>query len=545
MPHTELLLVSVVIPCFNHAQYLGEAIESVLAQTCQDFEIIVIDDGSTDATPEVARRYPEVHYLRQTNQGLSAARNAGIAASRGPYLVFLDADDRLVPEALSAGLRCIQDHGECAFVSGGHRRIDEAGAVIQQPTPPQIENDHYLALLRGNYVGMHGAVMYQRSCLVACGGFNTRLAVCEDYDLYLRLARSHSVRCHGSVVAEYRTYTNSMSANTGLMLSTALRVLRSQRKFLKQDRRRLEAYRVGVRYWQRFYAEQFLDRLPACWASGDYRKILSDSLAVGRRAAVQFLALVYLRWMRPAMLPSMLSLAARLAGRSYYPAVGRIRFGDLRRVRPISQWFGYDRGLPIDCHYLEQFLTARAGDIRGRVLEIGDAGYARRFGGDQVSRRDVLHFSDGHLQATIAGDLTAAEHIPANAFDCVISTQTLHLIYDVRSAVGTLYRILKPGGVLLLTAPGISRISTEHWGKSWYWSFTALSVRRLLEEFFPPQSIDVVAFGNVLTATGFLQGIAACEFKACELEFHDHQYEMLIAVRAAKPMESVELPPSG
>src|SRR5262245_20604446 len=93
-------LVSVIIPCYNHAHYLGEAIESVLAQTVQDFEIIVVDDGSTDSTADVAARYPRVRYVRQNNQGLSAARNTGIKHGLGRFLVFLDADDLLLPGAL-------------------------------------------------------------------------------------------------------------------------------------------------------------------------------------------------------------------------------------------------------------------------------------------------------------------------------------------------------------------------------------------------------------------------------------------------------------
>src|SRR6266496_4166301 len=96
----EVSLVSVVIPCYNHAHFLSEAIESVMAQTWQQFEVIVVDDGSVDNTREVALRYSGVRYIRQTNQGLSASRNTGLRHSNGNFLVFLDADDRLRPAAL-------------------------------------------------------------------------------------------------------------------------------------------------------------------------------------------------------------------------------------------------------------------------------------------------------------------------------------------------------------------------------------------------------------------------------------------------------------
>jgi SAM-dependent methyltransferase len=216
--------------------------------------------------------------------------------------------------------------------------------------------------------------------------------------------------------------------------------------------------------------------------------------------------------------------------------VGRIRFGDLRRVNPISEWFGFERGLPIDRYYIERFLSEHSEDIQGRVLEIGDSNYTRRFGRDRVSKSDVLHVSEGNPLATFVGDLTSAEHIPSKTFDCVILTQTLHLIYDVRAALGTLHRILKPNGILLLTVPGISQISRDEWGKSWFWNFTSLSIRRLLEEVFPKEGVAIEAHGNVLAATAFLQGISTDDIKRTELDFLDPHYEVLIAARASKPI---------
>ena len=528
-------LVSVIIPCYNQAHFLGEAIESVLAQTYENFEIVVIDDGSTDSTPDVAGKYAQVRYMKQTNQGLVAARNAGLQASRGSYLVFLDADDRLLPVALDTGLQCIQKHPDCAFVSGGYRRIDENGVAIEEPTPSRIEKDHYLALLRGNYVGMHGTVLYQRKFLTASGGFCNSLPACEDYELYLRLARIHPIHCHDALVAEYRTYNASMSADTPFMLATVLKVLRSQRKYLNKDRRRIEAYRTGVCYWKGLYAKEFVAQLSATLARGEFVKIARGVLAMSLHAPRQFWRLALRKGARAALPTSMLRLLAKIRGYPYYPPVGRIRFGDLRRVSPISEWFGFERGLPIDRYYIERFLANCSEDIRGRVLEMGDPNYTRQFGGDHVTKSDVLHVSEGNPLLTFVGDLTCAGHIPSNTFDCVIVTQTLHLIYDVRAALGTLYRILKPNVVLMATVPGISQISHDQWGKSWYWSFTSLSIYRLFEEFVPAECVAVESYGNVLTATAFLQGIATSELGRTELDFHDPYYEVLITVRALRP----------
>ncbi|MGH7348947.1 MAG: methyltransferase domain-containing protein [Candidatus Rokuibacteriota bacterium] len=235
------------------------------------------------------------------------------------------------------------------------------------------------------------------------------------------------------------------------------------------------------------------------------------------------------------MLPFHRRLRAVWGRYQYDPPVAWVRFGDLRRTRPIGRDYGYDRGRPIDRYYIERFLSHHAPDIRGRVLEVGDATYTRQFGADRVEISDVLHVDEANPGATIVGDLTSADHIPSGTFDCFILTQTLQLIYDVPAALQTAYRILKPGGVLLVTVPGISQISSDEWGPTWYWAFTALSARCLFEEAFPKEQVEVEAHGNVLAATAFLQGLATEELRKEELDYSDRAYEMLITVRAVKP----------
>lgn len=279
-----------------------------------------------------------------------------------------------------------------------------------------------------------------------------------------------------------------------------------------------------------------MTRLSLRLAKDEFMKVMRGMLAMSLHVPKQFWRLSLRRGTRETFPTPILRLMARLRGYPYHPPVGRIRFGDLRRVNPISGLFGFDRGLPIDRYYIERFLADNSEDIRGRVLEIGDPNYTRCFGGDRVTKSDVLHVSEGNPLATFVGDLTCAEHIPSEVFDCVIITQTLHLIYDVRTALGTLYRILKPNGVILLSVPGISQISQDQWGKSWYWSFTSLSIRQLFEEVFPRDCIAMEAHGNVLAATAFLQGIATSELERTELDFHDPYYEVLITVRASKPI---------
>jgi SAM-dependent methyltransferase len=212
----------------------------------------------------------------------------------------------------------------------------------------------------------------------------------------------------------------------------------------------------------------------------------------------------------------------------------QIDFGGLRRTEPISRHFGYDRGLPVDRHYIKQFLGRYRKDITGRALEIGDDSYTRQFGGDQVTMRDILHVHEGNPKATIVSDLSSSEGIPSDAFDCAIVTQTLQCIFEPFTALRTLHRILKPGGVLLATVPGITPLSVDEWSTTWYWSFTRASMRRMCASVFGEKGVRVAAYGNVFAATCFLEGIAVEDVTTAELDIRDPGYDVLITIHAQK-----------
>ena len=221
---------------------------------------------------------------------------------------------------------------------------------------------------------------------------------------------------------------------------------------------------------------------------------------------------------------------------SAWPPVGSVDLGDLRRVAPVSRKFGLDRGTAIDRHYIERFLAAHADAVRGRVLEFGDDAYTRRFGGARVTRSDVLHPVAGNPLATIVADLEHGDPVPEAPFDCIVATQVLPFVYDTRVLVRSLGRMLAPGGVALVTVPGISQISRydmDRWGD--YWRFTSLSLRRAFEEAFPPDRIAVEAHGNALAAVAFLQGLAAEELTPAELDERDADYELVLTLVATKP----------
>lgn len=226
-------------------------------------------------------------------------------------------------------------------------------------------------------------------------------------------------------------------------------------------------------------------------------------------------------------------LMRRLRPRSI-PPVGRVDFGDLRRTRPVDKYFGWDRGQPVDRHYIEQFLAGHAADVRGRVLEVGDASYTNRFGAGRVTRSDVLHVDEDAPGATVVADLADAAHVPSDSFDCIILTQTLHLIFDVAAAVATVHRILAPGGVVLATVPGISQVDRGQWSATWYWSFTAPAVRRLFEASFAEVDVAVEQHGSVLSALALLEGLASHELSPAELAVDDEAYPVFVGVRAVK-----------
>lgn len=212
----------------------------------------------------------------------------------------------------------------------------------------------------------------------------------------------------------------------------------------------------------------------------------------------------------------------------------RPRLGDLRRVTPIDPNWGYERGTPIDRVYVERFIGSHRASIQGRVLEIAAPDYTTAFGRG-VTQVDILMAKPGNPEATIVGDLTHAPHIPDDTFDCAIVTQTLQFVYDVRAALGTLHRVIAPGGVLLATVPGltkISRIEDDEYGE--WWHYTGRSLRRLAGEAFGDENVQTTTYGNVLAASGFLYGLAASDLDPDELDAHDPLYEVVIGLRAVK-----------
>ena len=248
-------LVSVIIPCYNHAHFLGEAIESVISQTYPHIEIIVVDDGSTDNTEQVAKAYPNIHYVRQNNCGLSRSRNNGLSYSKGTYIIFLDADDCLFPEAIDIGLRALASRHDCALTFGLFVNVGISPGLQKLS---HDANYGYKELLQRNVIGNPGSVLYRRWVFTEIGEFDEANSSSADYDLYLRVARQFPIFCHHQLVVQYRKHSANMSNDAGLMLASTLTVLKKQLRHVEGNQELRAAYDKGLQRYTSYYGDRLI-----------------------------------------------------------------------------------------------------------------------------------------------------------------------------------------------------------------------------------------------------------------------------------------------
>ena len=525
-------LVSVVAIFLNAERFLDEAIASVLAQTHSRWELLLVDDGSTDGSSAIARGWAEreparVRYLEHPghlNRGMSASRNLGLEHAQGEYLALLDADDVWLPEKLARQVAILEAHPDVGLLYGAPlywfgwtgRAEDRARDYVIDLRLPADRRYEPPALLipflqRAAPTPCPSDVLVRRATALRVGGFEAHFTgvnmVYEDQGFFSKMLLHAPAFASSETWDRYRQHPESCYA---VSKATGGREL-ARGYFLSWFRDYLQAQgQASGPVWDAVQAELRPFGLVA------------RSVARARTIARATLPLAWRSW-----------LGARVPGGGGVPAV---RFGSLRRLTPVSRKFGWDRGgLPVDRYYIERFLERHADDVAGRALEVRDDTYLRKFGGDRVTRADVLHPTTGNEKATIVADLTAADHIPSDTFDCIVLTQVLPFIPDVQAAVHALHRILRPGGVVLATVPGISQIvryDMDRWGD--YWRFTSLSARRLFECGFPGGKIEIETYGNVLAATAFLQGLSSRDLRPDELDYRDPDYEVLITIRAVK-----------
>lgn len=542
-------LASVIVPFWNVRAFLSEAVDSVLAQTFQSWELLLIDDGSTDGSTQIARQYadrfPErIRYLEHDghrNRGVAASRNLGICHAQGPYVAFLDADDVWFPNKLARQTAILESEPDAAMVCGPSQfwyswtgrpedsardyvkdlRIAPAGLI----KPPTLLVS---SLARGTFVANPSTILIRREALKRVKGFEESfigpVQTFEDDAFLAKVQLRESVFVATECWNRYRRHENSLLS---IMTSTG------------QTRRARLFY---LKWLESYLTQQQEDSSNQVWealrgAFWPYRHPILHAVRTAKGLVSRRTAKASLTKAARHIIPSSVRhrLRTRWERRHVRPRVGAIDFGDLRRMTPVARNLGRDRGHPIDRYYIERFLAANAASVRGRVLEIGDDRYTRQFGGDRVARTDVLHVHPDNPRATIVADLTRTDHLSPRRFDCIILTQTLPFIYDIHAAIRTVHRVLAPGGVVLATVGGITQIGRSKTDICDYqWGFTTRSARMLFEEVFPPANISIDCFGNVLAATAFLHGLAAEDLRPTELDYRDPDYEFLITIKAVK-----------
>lgn len=552
--------VSVITIFYNAEAYLQEAIDSVAAQRFVEWEHILVDDGSTDGSSQIAQAAvakdpSRVRYTCHSggdNRGMSASRNLGIAESRADLITFLDADDVWLPHRLDIQFRLLEDKPGVAMAmgasvvwrswAGGPDSILTTHAANGQVhTAPSLLH----GLIRGRITTPSmNAAMIRRDALQEIGGLEDSFqGLFEDQVLFAKLWRRHDVIAHEDVLDKYRQHDDSACAQGfrqgiyhpyGDPNAAHQRFLEWVESYLDDVgdddpglRRMLSRATVPYRYPR---VGRWLRRLRLALFTVVTRILphhvvqrLRQALRMGRQRSSPARAVV------AALPPTAVSRLRRIRADGPRRLFRGVSWGELRTSRPHSRLYGYDRGTPVDRWYIEAWLARNGDAIRGRCLEIGDDGYTRRFGGAAVDQVDILNDVTGHPQTTFVGSLTDPDLLPSDTFDCMVITQTLHLIDDVWAAVASLAASLRSGGTLLVTLPGITPLTEDGKWKH-YWTFTDHSARLLFEESFDVVDIDV--FGNLTAATAFLHGLAADELKQSEMTPVDRKFPVTIAVRA-------------
>ena len=494
---------AVVVTCFELGAFLADAVDSVLRQTRPVDELVIVDDGSTDAITTraldecVARG---LCVVRTPHRGVAAARNAGINLTAADQVVLLDGDDLFEADLVEAMAGTLDARPDLAFVTCA---VQAFGNASYTWIPPACTARS--ALARG---GPHVSSMFRRRAWQIAGPFAPQLEGYEDTDFWVRLMTAGFTGCVlDRPLLNYRVRKNSRYSHA----------IRSD-TFIRTRERLHTSYTLAMAPSERH--ELLVDTFQFV---AEQHAHAQDLAGRARRHAVE----------ADRLLGEIARRRSDVRGLRADPD-----WGDFKGAAPISAFWGFDRGTPVDRFFIESFLSRHAPDIRGHVVEVKDDGYTRRLG-HHLTCVDVIDVDAGNPHATIVVDLTHPSEVPKGVADCFILTQTLHLLFDIKGAIASAARLLKPGGVLLCTIPCLSRLEagTEQDGSDW-WRLTPSAVEELFWQAFPSGQVQVSPVGNLKTCAAFLQGLATEELSAEDLDAHDPAYPLLCTVRAVAAPES-------
>ena len=490
---------TVLVVCANQGRTLNEALAAFsVPGSLMIREVLIVDNGSQDVyTRQVLDRVSTTHLVvRNVDGNLGAAYDLGIDNTSAPAIVIVPADVAIDPNYLAAARRVLNDHVEVSFVSPttDHPQPVDSAALV--PAVGVVD------ILARDRVPLWS--MFRREAWNRVGGFRDA-AERPWSDFCLALLKGGLTGRWLDIPAAAR------QLSLGRRPAAPAIHVREMRELYRTHRELVSSHGTALLLEKE---RELIDGRQRYDALNGRRHELASELTSLHQALDTTLA----------------ELAA--FGRS------RVELGDFGSTVPISPVWGLDRGIPIDRYYINSFLECYRADVRGRVLEVKDAGYTRAYGNGRVESSDVIDIDPDNTEATIVADLTRADNICDDMYDCFILTQTLGVIYDVRAALGTAYRVLRPGGVLLCTLPASGRISNEGAALDGdYWRFTEASVRRLFAEVFPISAFEVVGFGNVLSCAAFLHGLSPHELSTVDLDTYDPFFPVVYGVRAVKAGE--------
>lgn len=248
-------LISVIIPAYNAEAFIEKALDSVLAQSYHHFEVLIVNDGSTDATETIVKNYNDarVKLISQENGGLSNARNTGIRAAQGDYLAFLDADDYWLPGKLNEQLKLLKDHAPIGFCSTCTRVETPDGAFLNDWPCPEISEStlHSIFAQNAAIAGSGSSVMVKKELQTKAGFFDESLTSLEDIDMWMRYAAIAEYCCLPETLTVITKRPDSMSRNLTIMRGNAIKVLRKNKTLLEQSSQK--------RFWRSCFASMLCD----------------------------------------------------------------------------------------------------------------------------------------------------------------------------------------------------------------------------------------------------------------------------------------------
>jgi len=535
-------LVSVIVIFLNEEQFLREAIESVFAQTYHRWELILVDDGSTDASTSIACRYAEEYpekaryfeHRAHQNRGMSASRNVGISNAAGDYVAFLDGDDVWLPIKLEQQVKLLESRPEVGMVfaqtqwwyswTRKHEDMDrdfvhELGVPASKILKPPELLIHFLP--NESLSPCTCSVLLRRRVVEQVTGFEEIFTgLYEDQAFFAKISLTTPMIALSTCVAKYRQHENSNCAIAEkkreyqkvreTFLNWLMNYINSHNVESQEVRQALEREMKKNRF---LFFDGLYDRVHTGTPGRIYRSILE----------------LRLRWRA-------------------LPIFRHLRLLQLRRFQPL--YYGRQRGTPIVRYYWDHFLRQYKTDIYGKVLEIGTTATVRQYGAGNIIWADAIDLTAHSSEVTVVSDLSRADDVASDQYDCFVNQFTSHLIYDIDAALYHSIRILKPGGVLLINFPCVDYYFPRGLDMGtgnplfMYWWFTPVQVENLLRRSgLCDDDYKLKCYGNLFARVAYQMNLPAEELTQPELTYLDVGHPILICVRVVKPRHWVTLRP--